>query len=74
MARKIFGKPFLIERGVTQGDLVSLTIFNILVDVVVRAVLLEVCGPHGSHHEFLLASGEKNIVFYADSGWIAGRN
>ena len=33
-----------MERGVYQGEPVSLTIFNIMVDAVVREVFLEVCG------------------------------
>ena len=41
-AGKYFGRPFCTQRGVTQGDLVSQTIFNIVVDTVVMAVLLEV--------------------------------
>ena len=40
-AGKFFGRPFGIERGVTQGDLVSLTIFNIIVDAAIRVVLLK---------------------------------
>jgi hypothetical protein len=32
-----YGKPFRSERGTTQGDIVSPTIFNIIVDAVVRA-------------------------------------
>ena len=43
-ARKFFGRPFHMERVVTQGDPVFLKILNILVDAVVKAVLLEVCG------------------------------
>ena len=37
---KFFGRPFVMERGVTQGDPVSPRIFNILVNAVVMAVLL----------------------------------
>ena len=44
-AGNISGSPFNTERVVTQGDPVSPTISNILVDTVVRAVLLEICGP-----------------------------
>ena len=42
---KYFGRPFCMMRGVTHGQPLSLTIFNIVVDVVVREVLLEVCDP-----------------------------
>ena len=43
-SRKYFERPFLMEIGVTRGDPVSPTIFNIVVYKVVRSVLLEVCG------------------------------
>ena len=35
-AVKLFGRPFGTDRGVAQGDLFSPTIFNIVVDAVVR--------------------------------------
>ena len=56
-AGKLFGRTFSIERGVTQEDPVSPTIFNIMVDAVVRAVLSEVCRPQEAHHSL---------------GWVAG--
>jgi hypothetical protein len=31
-----YGQPFKAERGTTQGDIVSPTIFNIIVDAVIR--------------------------------------
>ena len=37
---RFHGQPFKTEIGVTQRDLVSPTVFNIVVDAVVRAVLL----------------------------------
>ena len=58
----------------TWGDLVSLTIFNIVVDIVVRVVLTEVCGPQEAHHGFGWAAGEHKIVFCEDGGGIAGYN
>ena len=36
----LYGRPFGMERGVTQGDPVSPAIFNNVVDTLVRAVLL----------------------------------
>ena len=54
--------------------MVSLNIFNILVDAVVRAALLEVCGPQDAHHGFGWVAGEHKIFFYSDDGWISGRN
>ena len=73
-AWKLFGRPFRTEIGVTQGHPVSPEIFNIMVEAVVRAFLLEVYGPQEAHHVFGWAAGEHNIVFYADDGRIAGRN
>ena len=60
--------------GVTQGFLFPPTIFNIVVDVVVRLVLLEVCGPLEAHHGLGWEEGYHNIVFYADYGRIADCN
>ena len=54
-------RPFNTERGVTQGDPISLIIFNIVVDVVVREDLLEVYGPQEARHEFGWAAGDHNI-------------
>ena len=46
-----------MERGVTQGDPVSLKIFNIVVDAVVQATFLEVWGPQKSQHGMAWAAG-----------------
>jgi hypothetical protein len=57
------GKPFRrSERGTTQGDIVSPTIFNVMVDAVL----------HAWHHK-LESEGLHDIVkpiFYADDGYI----
>ena len=71
-AGEFFGQSLRMERGVNQGDLVSPTIFNIVVDAVVREVRLEVFGPHEAHHGFGWAVVEHNIVFYADDVRISG--
>ena len=57
----VFGRTFDMEKLVTQGDLLSPTIFNVVVDEVVRAVLLEVYGPQEAQHGFVWAAGEHNI-------------
>ena len=73
-AGKFFGYPFNTERVVTQGYPVSPMIFDIVMEAVVRAVLLEVCRPQEAQHGFGWVAGEHNICFYADYGRIAGRN
>jgi hypothetical protein len=56
------GRPFRSERGTTQGDIISPTIFNIIVDAVVRAW----------YHTLNLEGIANNIqaIFYADDGHI----
>ena len=72
-ARKCFGSPVYTEIIVTQGDLVSLTIFNV-VDAVVREVLLKLFEPQEAHHGFRWSAGKHNICFCVDYGKIEGRN
>ena len=70
---KYYGQPFSMGRGVTQGDPVSPTIFNIIVDAVVRETIQEICGPQEDQHGFGWSAGEHNICFYADDGRISGQ-
>ena len=49
-------------------------IFNNVVDVVVRAVLDVFCSPQEDQNCMGWASGERNLVFYADDGRIVGRD
>ena len=72
-AGKFLGQPFGTGWGVTQGDPAWPIIFNIVVDLVVRAVLEEVCGPKEDHHGLGWSAGERNQVFYVDDRRIAGR-
>ena len=44
-----------------------------MVDVVVWAVMDVVCGPQEAQHGLGWAVGERNLIFYADDGRIAGR-
>ena len=66
-----YGAAFKGARGVTQGDPLSHTIFNVVVDVVVRhwvTVIVEgseergYCGQEGWH---------QNDLFCADDGMVA---
>ena len=71
-AGKFFGWSFGMEIGVTQGYPFSPTIFNIVVDTVVRVVMLELFRPQEAHYGLVWAEGDHNIVFYLDDGRIAG--
>ena len=59
-------------RGLRQGEPASPMIFNIVVDMVVQAVLVVVCGPQETKHSLGWAAGERNMIFYASNGRIAG--
>ena len=50
------------------------TLFNIILDAVVRATLQEICGPQEAQHGFGWSEGEHSICFYADGGRISGRD
>ena len=62
-AGRFLGKAFGMGSGVMQGYPAPPTIFNILVGVVVREVLAEVCGPQESQFGLGWAAGEKKLVF-----------
>ena len=50
-------RPFKTGRGLTQGDPLYPTLFNIVVNTMVRVILLEVCGLQEAHHTLEWASG-----------------
>ena len=54
---------FGIDRGVTQGDPASPIIFNLVVDMVLQAVLEEVCSPQEAQHGMGWEVGENNLFF-----------
>ena len=58
-AIKFFGKTFRTEIEVTQVEPLSPAIFNVVVDAVVRADLLKVCGLQEAHQRFGWAEDEK---------------
>ena len=63
------GSPFSAERGVTQGGPLSPTIFNIMVDAIVREWVrqMELLGIDAADIRTIVA------VFYADDGLVAAR-
>jgi hypothetical protein len=60
-----YGKPFKAYRGVRQGDIVSPTIFNIIMDAIIR-----------NCEQKLKEISDEDIMlqFYADDGLIGGEN
>ncbi len=63
--RGFFGTPFPVERGVTQGDIISPMIFNIVIDCIL-------------HHWYQSMQDHNHLTttlhFYADDGLLAGAN
>ena len=62
---KYCGKVFTPSRGVTQGDIISPIIFNILVDSVIRRVEDQI-----EENEYI--NLKSFSIFYADDGVISG--
>ena len=49
-------------------------ILNIVVDVVLRVTLELACVPQEARHGMEWATGERNLILYADDGRIYGRD
>ena len=62
-----YERPLKTKLGVNQGYPVSLTIFNIVVDAVVWATLMEVCGPQEAQNGLGWAAGDQDTVFCANN-------
>jgi hypothetical protein len=62
-----------VTRGVSQGDPVSPTIFNIVVDAVVRYWLSQVCGADAALAGLGYEVKNQCVLFYADDGLLVGR-
>ena len=71
-AVKFLWWTFGVGQVFTQVDPASPIIFSFVVDMLVRAVLEEVCGPQEVHYGLCWVVGEMNMVFYADDGRIVG--
>ena len=68
---RYYGKGFKGERGVTQGDPLSPTIFNVVVDAVVRHWLLLATHEAERRGERGREGRHQAALFYADEGMIA---
>ena len=53
---------------------VSPTLFNIIVDAVVRATLQKIYGRQETQHGFGWSAKDHNICFYTDDGRISGQH
>ena len=76
VARKggYYGEAFMGDWGVTPGDPLSPTIFNVVVDVVVRhwvTMALEKAEKRGERGE---EGRDQAALFYADNGMVASSN
>ena len=58
-------------RGVTQGDLLSPTIFNVVVDAVVRHLVTGVTAEAEAWRELRKEGRHQAALFYADNGMVA---
>ena len=66
-----YGTAFKGERGVTQSDLLSPTIFNVVVDAVVRHWATGVIADAEARGELRKEGRHQAELFYADDGMIA---
>ena len=58
--RNFFSEPLEVEKGVTQGDIDSPIIFNLIIDAVLRKIQSEE------------TYGKSDLSFYADNGLLEG--
>ena len=70
-AGRYYGKGFKGERGVTQGDPLSPTIFNVVVDAVVRHWLDLATQEAERRRERGREGQHQAALFYADKGMLA---
>ena len=66
-----YGTAFKRERGVTQGDPLSPTIFNVVVDAVVRHWVTGVISDAEERGDLVKEGRYQAALFYADGGMVA---
>ena len=66
-----YGTAFGGVRGVTQGDPMSPTIFNVMVDAVIRHWVTGVLEESEARGELGQEGGHQAALFYADNGMVA---
>ena len=68
------GRHFGHPGAVTQGDIISPTIFNIVVDAVVCYWLSQVVGEGSENTGLGLTATNKLTIFYADDGLVVAHD
>ena len=66
-----YGEAFKVARGVTQGDLISPTTFNVVVDAVVRHWVTMALAKAEKRGERGNEGRHQAALFYADDGMVA---
>jgi hypothetical protein len=69
-----YGEPIKATRGLTQGDPLSPTIFNVVVDAIIRAWLASLDDGAETTEGFGHNVFDKIACFYADDGMIGARD
>ena len=69
-----YGAPFSAQNGLTQGGIVSPTVFNVVCDAVVREWLFQLAQDGNGVDAPDALIRERLIGFYADDGFLASRD
>jgi hypothetical protein len=73
-ARRSYGSPFAAFRGITQGGPLSLLMFNVCVDAVVREWLHQMLGDDAARQGIGDEVAKWMVAFYIDDGLVASRD